>query len=783
MKIFLRYCGIILMLAGAIAMSACGGGGDGGAPASAGLSGKIVQGPVSGALVFADHNDGSALANGSFDAGEISTTSNTDGTFTYPGKPGYAYISHSTGGTDTTTNKPALPMAAPPDVTVISPLTTMVALTPPAQQAALIVKLESIMGGASYASNPADSTTPAALALTKSIESAMTAVGGAAQQAAAESGGTTLTNTQIDQIGTTVAQKIADQLSSPAVTTTTLTNSATLASTMATGAVAAAAEISSMSDTHVIFSNATVISNAVNTAVNTVSSEIATQTGSAPGSLAISAASAVPEASVIQPIAARIAHATSNAINTSSQTVAAIDVVAGDTTRPTVTGVIPADLATGVSLKSAIRIGFSKTMNPATITGTTFFLRNPAGNDVPGTITYESSNSAILTPSASLAPGVRYQATLNAQALDLSAKLGLAADKSWSFTTAAAVDTVPPIVTAISPADSSSSAPVDAKVAVTFNKQIDPATLTAENFSVIPNLLGALPVSGTVRSEAIQVGGIPVTQATFIPAGPLAYNTTYRVILNANIKSIDGTAMALKETAFTTAAPVDTTKPAITLMKPAAGATGAPVATKVSVTFDKQIDVETLAGNLTLSAVGGANVPGTIDYNFVTRTATFTPASLLATGAGYTATASTGIRDTVGNPLAQNVTITFTTVAADTTNPKATLRTSPSAGAAGVPVSAAIIAGFDKEMDATTLNTTNFTLKTAAGGSVAGTVSYSAVSNSATFTPTATLSYGVTYTATVTIAIKDKAGNPLAQNVTLTFTTVTTGSSGGTPDI
>jgi hypothetical protein len=71
-------------------------------------------------------------------------------------------------------------------------------------------------------------------------------------------------------------------------------------------------------------------------------------------------------------------------------------------------------------------------------------------------------------------------------------------------------------------------------------------------------------------------------------------------------------------------------------------------------------------------------------------------------------------------------------------------------------------------MNASTITTASFTLKQGTSA-VSGTISYS--DNKATFTPSASLQAGKVYTATITTALKDVAGNALATNYTWSFTT------------
>lgn len=104
----------------------------------------------------------------------------------------------------------------------------------------------------------------------------------------------------------------------------------------------------------------------------------------------------------------------------------------------------------------------------------------------------------------------------------------------------------------------------------------------------------------------------------------------------------------------------------------------------------------------------------------------------------------------------------------DDVKPIVTAR-SPVSGATGVPINSNITVTFSEAMDATTINSTNFTL--ANGGSVAGIVTYDANTYTATFNPNANLANSTLYTFTVGTGVKDVAQNAMAAQDQWTFTT------------
>ncbi|MDT8420822.1 MAG: hypothetical protein RQ754_10365 [Desulfuromonadales bacterium] len=157
----------LLLLLGSLAGTfGCSDGGSRSAGTFVTVTGSVVQGPVSGALVIADRNGNYLL-----DANEASTYTDENGDFNdlvIPDNYGF-YVLVSVGGVDRVTQKPALPMLAPAGAKNITPVTTLVALAPAAQQAELIADLNGLTGG-SYDDDPSVAAPVAFVSLVKAIE-------------------------------------------------------------------------------------------------------------------------------------------------------------------------------------------------------------------------------------------------------------------------------------------------------------------------------------------------------------------------------------------------------------------------------------------------------------------------------------------------------------------------------------------------------------------------------------------------------------------------------------
>ena len=122
--------------------------------------------------------------------------------------------------------------------------------------------------------------------------------------------------------------------------------------------------------------------------------------------------------------------------------------------------------------------------------------------------------------------------------------------------------------------------------------------------------------------------------------------------------------------------------------------------------------------------------------------------------------------DAFGNVGTASITIQR---APDVTPPTVTAA-SPSHQAQSIPVNAILFATFSESMDPATINGTSFVLFDSNNNAVPGTIIYAG--NTATFIPINILVGASTYTARITRAAKDLAGNnPLAFDFEWTFST------------
>lgn len=205
-----------------------------------------------------------------------------------------------------------------------------------------------------------------------------------------------------------------------------------------------------------------------------------------------------------------------------------------DNTLPTVTSTINANGATNVPLNTKVGATFSKPMDSTTITPTTFTVMQGT-TPVPGTVDY-SGLDAVFTPAGNLLTNTVYTATITTGAKDLTVPgNSLASNYVWSWTTGATLDTAAPKVVTESPANLATGVTVNSVVRATFDKSMDPLTISTLTFT-LKN--GAASVSGQVTYDALS------KVATLKPAANLLPNTKYTATVTTGAKDLEGNALA-----------------------------------------------------------------------------------------------------------------------------------------------------------------------------------------------------------------------------------------------
>lgn len=411
---------------------------------------------------------------------------------------------------------------------------------------------------------------------------------------------------------------------------------------------------------------------------------------------------------------------------------------------PTIASTDPGNTVSDVAINKVVAATFSMPMDPSTITGATFTLKQ-GSTLIAGTVTYTGS-TASFKPSSPLALNTVYTGTITTGAKNV-AGIALASNYIWTFSTGAAV---PPTVASTDPVNSSSGVALNKVVAATFSVPMDPSTITGTTFTLKQ---GTTLLAGTVA----YIG----STASFTPTVALTPNTFYTATITKGAKNVAGSTLASDYIwSFTTTA---TIPPTVASTDPGNSVSGVALNKAVTVTFSEPMDPLTLASTSFTLKQGTTSVGGAITYTGTT--ATFKPNNALKPNTVYTGTVTTGAKNLAGTPLANNYVWTFTSGPPE---PPTVIFTSPSNLAENVVLNQVISVTFSTSMNPSTITTSSFTLKTGST-SVPGAVNKGGTN--ANFTPSANLLPNTTYTATITTVAKDEAGTPVAKDYVWTFTT------------
>ncbi len=403
-----------------------------------------------------------------------------------------------------------------------------------------------------------------------------------------------------------------------------------------------------------------------------------------------------------------------------------------DNTPPTVTAFAPSNGATGVAVTASISATFSEAVDAAAVTSGTFQLRTSANALVPATVSYNAATrTATLTPTSPLSASASYTATVVGGDTDPRIKdvagNTLASSLVWTFTTGAA--SACPCggwVPSSTPTNPSVADPDSVELGVKFTSDVNGFVTGIRFYKGAGN-------TGTHIGNLWTSAGVQLATATF---------------------------------------------------------TGETASGWQEVTFANPVAIT--ANTVYVASYFAPNGRYAGDYQFFAATSVYNPPiRLLQNGVSggngvYTYGATSSFPSSTYQSTNYWVDVVFNTVGPADSTPPTVTSTLPANGATGVAIGSTVNVTFSEAVDPATVSSSTVSLVGPGASAVAGTVSYNAATRTATFTPNGPLAASTSYTATIRggssgPVIKDVAGNALAANVTLSFTTGGVGGSCGAP--
>ncbi|MEX2350429.1 MAG: Ig-like domain-containing protein [Flavobacteriaceae bacterium] len=194
-----------------------------------------------------------------------------------------------------------------------------------------------------------------------------------------------------------------------------------------------------------------------------------------------------------------------------------------------------------------------------------------------------------------------------------------------------------PLVVSTDPTDGDINVPLDKVITVTFNEEMNPATLTMGSITIE----GQSEITGTISYDQSTL------TASFTPSELLSSSTTYVGKVKTSVKDVDGN--ALQEDYVWTFSTGENIAPMVISTDPEDNETDVVLNKVITATFNQPMDPLTVNGTTFTVMNGGTAVAGTITYSGTT--ASFTPAAELDLSTVYTATITTETENTTGIAL------------------------------------------------------------------------------------------------------------------------------------
>lgn len=409
--------------------------------------------------------------------------------------------------------------------------------------------------------------------------------------------------------------------------------------------------------------------------------------------------------------------------NTSNSTNYWIDVSFFATDPPVVSSVTPTANATNVEPGDTVKAVFDMSMDATTLTSSTFTVKDPSLNTVAGSYSYnDTTKTASFVATEGFSANTTYTVNLEGgtgTTVNNVAGIALAADYTWSFTTAATVQCPCTLKNQVAPVNAGT---FDDLGSSELGVKIRPSTngyITAIRFYK-PIIATETSHTGNIWSST----GTKLATVTFSNESDYGWqeaklSSPLRVNENQTYVVSYGTTEAIY------------------------------MATANALTGQSFTD-----GYLTAYATGSSENAATGSGN---GNSVFTPSA-----GGYPSSAS-------GNGGYYWVDAVFSV----TSNPSAPLSvgvTQPKSDAYGVQRSQVVSAKMNRSLNAATVTNSTFRVFDSGNAQVAGTATYNAAKGEATFTPTSQFNAGERYTAKIAASVADDNSVTLGTEYSWSFT-------------
>jgi hypothetical protein len=367
-----------------------------------------------------------------------------------------------------------------------------------------------------------------------------------------------------------------------------------------------------------------------------------------------------------------------------------------DTTAPTVISVSPANGTTNVGRDVKVVLTFSKSVNPATISGST--IQMLAGDTAinPGGV-ISADNRTFSFNTSNLAASTTYTVVATSQVQDFS---GNALQYFQSqFTTGPLISPTGPRVVTQRPANGATDVPANTVITLYTNgAPLNPSTVTSNSLHVSQNgvlVSGSITLSG--NNQAIE----------FTPSSNLNPGAVATIYMDQTVTDVNSVPLTgVYSGQFTVAGNPASVAPQLIATNPPVAATSVPLNPVVQVAFDQALLSSTInSTNVYLyNGTDGTHAAGTASLiGANSNVVQFVPSSSLSSTTYYYLYL-TNVTNAQGLSLSNTWYTYFQTGMATNTTAPSVLSVGPPNNAIGVGVNASIIVTFNNPIDPVSIN-------------------------------------------------------------------------------
>ena len=412
------------------------------------------------------------------------------------------------------------------------------------------------------------------------------------------------------------------------------------------------------------------------------------------------------------------------------------------TSAPVVLTVSPPAGTSGVAVNAKVSILVSVPISPVTLPTDAIALL-ASGIPVAGSLLLSGDRQTVtFTPSVDLAPSTTYTVTAG-NFTDMAGNVVIPFGSTFT-TGIGAADSGPLVVNAITPAHGAQDVAVNTTIVATFNKAINPLSVTSSSFQVYYPGVSSVAGSYTINGASV----------SFAPSSPLPGDTTVNVQING-VQDLSGIGNDYVNISFRTAAVADTDPPTVVNVTPNDGSVDVGLNSTVVVMFSESVNPATINNDTFALFANGSRFGYISSMSADSRTVTLYGGTLPASSV-VTVVVTGDVQDLASNALA-DFTASFTTTAGIDASRPSVVGQRPGNGANDVTPGTPIVLFLNERMNAATVP--GAVQVTENGALVAGTVQMAGGDQVVHFTPATPWTFNALIQAFLDSGATDLNGN------------------------